>query len=39
VAAYDGAIDLTHEPAEREFLRRRRDDAARHGGPWPPAAE
>jgi RNA polymerase sigma-70 factor (ECF subfamily) len=29
VAAYDGAIDLTHEPAERQFLRRRRDDAAR----------
>jgi hypothetical protein len=27
------------EPAEREFLRRRGDDAARHGGLWPPAAE
>jgi len=29
MAAYDGAIDLTHEPAERQFLRCRRDDAAR----------
>jgi predicted RNA polymerase sigma factor len=24
-AAYDSAIDLTHDPAEREYLQRRRD--------------
>jgi len=27
VAAYESAIDLTHEPAEREYLQRRRTSA------------
>jgi predicted RNA polymerase sigma factor len=29
VAAYDGAISLTHDPAERQYLEHRRDQAAR----------
>ena len=29
VAAYDGAIDLTHDPAERQYLQHRRDRASR----------
>ena len=29
VAAYDGAIDLTHDTAERQYLQRQRDLAAR----------
>ncbi len=29
VAAYDGAISLTHDPAERQYLQTRRDRAAR----------
>jgi predicted RNA polymerase sigma factor len=29
VAAYDGAIDLTHDTAERQYLRQRRDSAGR----------
>jgi predicted RNA polymerase sigma factor len=36
VAAYDGAIDLTHDTAERQYLRRRRD-AARRRSPSAPA--
>jgi RNA polymerase sigma factor (sigma-70 family) len=32
VAAYDGAIDLTHDTAERQYLRRRRDGVAGHRG-------
>ena len=31
VAAYDGAIDLTHDPAERQYLQHRRDRASRCG--------
>jgi predicted RNA polymerase sigma factor len=29
VAAYDSAIDLTHDTAERQYLRQRRDAARR----------
>ena len=32
VAAYDGAIDLTHDTAERQYLRGRRDGARGHRG-------
>jgi len=32
VAAYDGAIDLTHDAAERQYLRRRRDGVSGHRG-------
>jgi predicted RNA polymerase sigma factor len=35
-AAYDSAIDLTHDPAERQYLQRRRDRASR-ASPWPAA--
>ena len=28
-AAYDSAIDLTHDPAERQYLQHRRDRASR----------
>jgi predicted RNA polymerase sigma factor len=31
VAAYDGAIALTHDPAERQYLEHRRDRASRQG--------
>jgi predicted RNA polymerase sigma factor len=29
VAAYESAIDLTHDPAERQYLQHRRDRASR----------
>jgi predicted RNA polymerase sigma factor len=32
VAAYDGAIDLTHDAAERQYLRARRDGVSGHRG-------
>jgi predicted RNA polymerase sigma factor len=32
VAAYDGALDLTHDPAERRYLKHRRDGVSGHRG-------
>jgi predicted RNA polymerase sigma factor len=32
VAAYDGAIDLTHDTAERQYLKNRRDGVSGHRG-------
>jgi predicted RNA polymerase sigma factor len=32
VAAYDGAIDLTHDTAERQYLQHRRDGVSGHRG-------
>jgi len=36
VAAYDSAISLTHDPAERQYLEHRRDRAGGHGQPGSP---